>query len=135
MKKNKILAGLLSGMMILSSLCVFPASVSAAADGDTITEAELMAGLSSDPAAEANFSADYDISAYADRAEILQDGAMSYLHQTAAGLETVGLKSDDGAALTRTEGSLTKIKFRYAHHTQNASWDDMIIFDGGVRCV
>ena len=133
MKKNKILAGLLSGMMILSSLCVFPVSVSAAAVGDTMTEAELMAGLSNDPVAEANFNADYDMSAYADRAEILQDGAISYLHQTAAGLETVGLKSDVGAALARTEGSLTKIKFRYAHHTQNASWNDMIIFDGGVQ--
>ena len=132
MKKNKILAGLLSGMMILSSLCVFPASVSAAADGDTITEAELMAGLGSEPVAETNFNENYDMSAYANRAEIMQDGTVSYLHQNAAGLETIGLKDDNGAALSRAEGSLTKIKFRYAHNTQNASWDDMIIFDGGM---
>lgn len=132
MKKNKILAGLLSFMMILSSLSVFPVSVSAAAVGDTVTEAELMTGLGSEPVAEANFNENYDMSAYANRAEIMQDGTVSYLHQNAAGLETIGLKDDNGAALSRAEGSLTKIKFRYAHNTQNASWDDMIIFDGGM---
>ena len=115
MKKTKWIAGLLSFMMILSSLSVFPVSVSAAAVGDTVTEAELMTGLGSEPVAEANFNENYDMSAYANRAEIMQDGTVSYLHQNAAGLETIGLKDDNGAALSRAEGSLTKIKFRYAH--------------------
>ena len=59
MKKTKWIAGLLSFMMILSSLCVLPVTASAAEAGDTATEAQLMDGMMAEPAVSLDFDEGY----------------------------------------------------------------------------
>lgn len=130
MKKTKWIAGLLSFMMILSSLCVLPVTASAAEVGDTATEAQLMDGVMAEPAVLIDFDAGYTgfDSAKADL-QTDADGT-TYLHQIAQGAFEV--KNTDGTSISRPVGSLTKIKFRFAHHTEKAKNDDMIIFDGAM---
>lgn len=130
MKKTKWIAGLLSFMMILSSLCVLPVTASAAEAGDTATEAQLMDGVMAEPAVLIDFDAGYTgfDSAKADL-QTDADGT-TYLHQIAQGAFEV--KNTDGTSISRPVGSLTKIKFRFAHHTEKAKNDDMIIFDGAM---
>ena len=133
MKKTKWIAGLLSFMMILSSLCVLPVTASAAEVGDTATEAQLMDGVMAEPAVLIDFDAGYTGFDSA-KAELKSEDGVTYLHQTAYGTFDGGheVKTMDGASISRSAGSLTKIKFRFAHHTEKAKNDDMIIFDGAM---
>ena len=131
MKKTKWIAGLLSFMMILSSLCVLPVTASAAEVGDTATEAQLMDGVMADPAVLIDFDAGYTGISDPNKADLQTDAdGTTYLHQIAQGAFEV--KNTDGTSISRPVGSLTKIKFRFAHHTEKAKNDDMIIFDGAM---
>ncbi len=129
MKKTKWIAGLLSFMMILSSLCVLPVTASAAEAGDTATEAQLMDGMMAEPAVSLDFDEGYTGFDSA-KAELKSEDGVTYLHQIAQGAFDGGheVKTADGASISRSAGSLTKIKFRYAH---TGTGDvDTIIFDG-----
>ncbi len=129
MKKTKWIAGLLSFMMILSSLCVLPVTASAAEAGDTATEAQLMDGVMAEPAVSLDFDAGYTGISDPNKADLQTDAdGTTYLHQIAQGVFEV--KNTDGTSISRSVDSLTKIKFRFAHHTQNAANADQIIFDG-----
>ena len=129
MKKTKWIAGLLSFMMILSSLCVLPVTASAAEAGDTATEAQLMDGMMAEPAVSLDFDEGYTGISDPNKADLQTDSdGTTYLHQTAA--EVFEVKNTDGTSISRSVDSLTKIKFRFAHHTQNAANADQIIFDG-----
>ena len=131
MKKTKWIAGLLSFMMILSSLCVLPVTASAAEVGDTATEAQLMDGVMAEPAVSLDFDAGYTGISDPNKADLQTDAdGTTYLHQIAQGVFEV--KNTDGTSISRPVGSLTKIKFRFAHHTEKAKNDDMIIFDGAM---
>lgn len=131
MKKTKWIAGLLSFMMILSSLCVLPVTASAAEVGDTATEAQLMDGVMAEPAVLIDFDAGYTGISDPNKADLQTDAdGTTYLHQIAQGAFEV--KNTDGTSISRPVGSLTKIKFRFAHHTEKAKNDDMIIFDGAM---
>ncbi len=131
MKKTKWIAGLLSFMMILSSLCVLPVTASAAEVGDTATEAQLMDGVMADPAVLIDFDAGYTGISDPNKEDLQTDAdGTTYLHQIAQGAFEV--KNTDGTSISRPVGSLTKIKFRFAHHTEKAKNDDMIIFDGAM---
>lgn len=133
MKKTKWIAGLLSFMMILSSLCVLPVTASAAEVGDTATEAQLMDGVMAEPAVLIDFDAGYTGFDSA-KAELKSEDGVTYLHQTAYGTFDGGheVKTMDGASISRSAGSLTKIKFRYAHNEENKGDTDTIIFDGNA---
>lgn len=131
MKKTKWIAGLLSFMMILSSLCVLPVTASAAEVGDTATEAQLMDGVMAEPAVSLDFDEGYTGISDPNKADLQTDAdGTTYLHQIAQGVFEV--KNTDGTSISRPVGSLTKIKFRFAHHTEKAKNDDMIIFDGAM---
>ncbi len=133
MKKTKWIAGLLSFMMILSSLCVLPVTASAAEVGDTATEAQLMDGVMAEPAVSLDFDEGYTGFDSA-KAELKSEDGVTYLHQTAYGTFDGGheVKTMDGASISRSAGSLTKIKFRYAHNEENKGDTDTIIFDGNA---
>lgn len=133
MKKTKWIAGLLSFMMILSSLCVLPVTASAAEVGDTATEAQLMDGVMAEPAVLIDFDEGYTGFDSA-KAELKSEDGVTYLHQTAYGTFDGGheVKTMDGASISRSAGSLTKIKFRYAHNEENKGDTDTIIFDGNA---
>ena len=131
MKKTKWIAGLLSFMMILSSLCVLPVTASAAEVGDTATEAQLMDGVMAEPAVLIDFDAGYTGISDPNKADLQTDAdGTTYLHQIAQGAFEV--KNTDGTSISRRVVSLTKIKFRFAHHPEKAKNDDMIIFDGAM---
>lgn len=133
MKKTKWIAGLLSFMMILSSLCVLPVTASAAEVGDTATEAQLMDGVMAEPAVLIDFDEGYTGFDSA-KAELKSEDGVTYLHQTAYGTFDGGheVKTMDGASISCSAGSLTKIKFRYAHNEENKGDTDTIIFDGNA---